>query len=646
MSVEGGGVMAEGQVLFDKNLAFFAEKVPELYPGLSGFRPQTSLVLHDNGESDVEVDGRPFYGMSTRTFAERQLASPDWLHSRIQLAPPTPEGLDEYGANFLNKFLHRAREEEGFDFHDRPSRPEAAHAVVFGIGLAAHLEQFAEVTKCRHLILVDSTVEFLFQSMHLFNWDAFITRLEAEDRIVRFLINQDPEVLSRYILGSIRYVNPCGLDGCYLFFHYRNPVIDAAEKALIRDAVLVLSGLGFFRDDLTMVKNSFFNLQSGTARTISVSKTDKTVPAFVVGAGPSLDDSLDFLKSNRNKGVVIACGTALRPLLSAGIRPDFLCILENTPTQHLILEEIHKEFGLDDIVLVASTTIDPRVRGLFTETVFFFRSMLVSFEIFGNMDAALHRAGPTVTNTGLAFAQETGFKRIIFVGTDMGVRNPEIHHAKASDYDDNGAVKEWRTYNMPIPGNFGGTVLTSPDLFWARDEIKHAMAAVSEGREYWNLSDGALLPGAEPIRLDACDLGDSTNDPRITQEAIINSTSIYDRDHFAAAWSAANLKDDLSRLFNEVSEILETNRSPDERLEALARRFRLPLSPEEESPGAATYLCRGTAVMAISAASYYLSRLKEPEKHGDLFSVFIAEFVGLLDRMRTKGLEMIEELEA
>ena len=49
---------------------------------------------------------------------------------------------------------------------------------------------------------------------------------------------------------------------------------------------------------------------------------------MIVGAGPSLDDSLAALARSRDRAVVLAADTALRPLLAAGIRPDIVAAVD------------------------------------------------------------------------------------------------------------------------------------------------------------------------------------------------------------------------------------------------------------------------------------------------------------------------------
>lgn len=54
----------------------------------------------------------------------------------------------------------------------------------------------------------------------------------------------------------------------------------------------------------------------------------KDKPAVIVSAGPSLNKSIETIKQNRDKIVVICVNVALKTLLKNNITPDFVCVLE------------------------------------------------------------------------------------------------------------------------------------------------------------------------------------------------------------------------------------------------------------------------------------------------------------------------------
>lgn len=54
----------------------------------------------------------------------------------------------------------------------------------------------------------------------------------------------------------------------------------------------------------------------------------KGMPALIVGAGPTLDDDLQTIKAHNNKFLVICADAALKPLIEAGIRVDYVTSIE------------------------------------------------------------------------------------------------------------------------------------------------------------------------------------------------------------------------------------------------------------------------------------------------------------------------------
>jgi hypothetical protein len=93
-------------------------------------------------------------------------------------------------------------------------------------------------------------------------------------------------------------------------------------------------------------------------------------PAVVVGAGPSLDASIADLKRLGSRAVVIATDTALRPLLSAGVVPQFVIALDPSEMNGRHLLDLPECRGT---WLVAESALDPAAVSAFTGRTFWFR---------------------------------------------------------------------------------------------------------------------------------------------------------------------------------------------------------------------------------------------------------------------------------
>ena len=93
-------------------------------------------------------------------------------------------------------------------------------------------------------------------------------------------------------------------------------------------------------------------------------------PAVVCGAGPSLNRNLDDLRPYRDRVVLIAVDTALRPILEAGFEPDLVVALDPSPlnARHVSGLQLPERTWL-----VSEAALDPTAFDSFGDRVAFFR---------------------------------------------------------------------------------------------------------------------------------------------------------------------------------------------------------------------------------------------------------------------------------
>ena len=111
--------------------------------------------------------------------------------------------------------------------------------------------------------------------------------------------------------------------------------------------------LGFILDEYNMLWNSIKSLMN-IPRIFNSPSTKVGGNYIVCGSGPSLDDSLDYLKNLPDSWTIVACASNYRTLRSAGIDVDILCLLERGDNEYAQYLSIQNEFGLGDTYLFAS----------------------------------------------------------------------------------------------------------------------------------------------------------------------------------------------------------------------------------------------------------------------------------------------------
>ena len=196
----------------------------------------------------------------------------------------------------------------------------------------------------------------------------------------------------------------------------------------------------FWKNKITLIamghlyaKNIFKNivnvlLNSQRTRVYALKKSYIDKPILVLGAGPSLDESYEFIQKNRNSLFLLAVDVSLPALLSLSIVPDAILLLEG---QHWV-EASFLASSAKDIVLFSDITSNPHMFHIMKGNIFLYGSNYAKLEflkniqdIFSNIpffDSVgsvgllaiqialfISKGGVPIFHTGLDFSHSYGF---------------------------------------------------------------------------------------------------------------------------------------------------------------------------------------------------------------------------------------------
>lgn len=137
--------------------------------------------------------------------------------------------------------------------------------------------------------------------------------------------------------------------------------------------------------------------------------------AVLVAAGPDLTERMDYLRSVRERAVVIAVNNALKPMVAGGVRPHFVVANDTSVHTARSWEGVGR---LPDVSLVAHCLTD--LGGGVFGRKYLFGNYLP--EIFGRRpDLRLH--GSVIT-TAFSLARYMGAARCVFVGAQLCSPDP------------------------------------------------------------------------------------------------------------------------------------------------------------------------------------------------------------------------------
>jgi hypothetical protein len=503
---------------FERNFAALKEHFPIVYLRLLQIQEPQSRITGsiEAGDLNLDLGHTAFYTPDAVGFAEQQLARFRAQPVRFYMNPPPlndpPTQQQHHIATALYEYGRNRK------ISETPTAPvdEGGFLLVYGIGLGFHLPALFEEAKVRHFILIEEHLEFLWQSLHLQDWAGIFERLVERGQTLRFVFGPEPRTVAAQVHWYMRGQGFGLIDGSYLFQHYSSMMLDKAYQEFTESLSLLPISIGFFEDEITMLTNCGMNLKMFDFSLLDERpRVEIDMPAVVVGSGPSLDRSIETLRQIRDRVILFSAGSALRPLLKAGIRPDFHCELENGWLSFNSVRKAVQETGddLDGITLIASTTVYPRLLSLFKERILYFRDSVSSTALWSPDQTGIHGTAPTCTNLALRAATLLCFKELYLFGVDLGTRDQSQHHTKESVYYKDkwweGRLEADPHHQMSIemPGNFGGRAYTSTVLHWTRMMMAQGIEAFSFAKIF-NCSDGVQIPGTTPrlpgsIRLDA-----------------------------------------------------------------------------------------------------------------------------------------------
>ncbi len=229
--------------------------------------------------------------------------------------------------------------------------------------------------------------------------------------------------------------------------------------------------------------------------------------AIVVGAGPSLDHNLEDIARFRDRAVVIAADTALRPLVTAGVSPHIVVSADPSELNARHLTAVAAEA----VMLVAEGSVHPSGLRSFAGRTFFFR--VSQHEPWpwlaeGGITRGELRTWGSVLTSAFDLARYMGCGPIVFAGADMAFTDGRPY-CRGTIYD--AVWDEWiakgytweqlrldymsRQPEVWLDDVHGERVRTAPHLVSFRDWLVD-QAGRTDGLTCINATGGGILHGA------------------------------------------------------------------------------------------------------------------------------------------------------
>jgi len=205
---------------------------------------------------------------------------------------------------------------------------------------------------------------------------------------------------------------------------------------------------------------------------------------IVLGGGPSLDENIKWIQSNRDKLVIFSVSRITGKLADIGIKSDIIVTVD--PQEHSFeVNEKMMSLSAQSLLLSANHTCHDIVAQwngclLFTGTQMPWQE--------GKLCSNIETTGPTVTNSAIHIAESMGFTQILLCGVDFCHSQSGATHTTntytESVFNNLGTMYEWvETYS-------GELAETPIQLIHAIESLAESVALKPE-INYINLSKNA-----------------------------------------------------------------------------------------------------------------------------------------------------------
>jgi len=229
-------------------------------------------------------------------------------------------------------------------------------------------------------------------------------------------------------------------------------------------------------------------------------------PVLIIGAGPSLDYNLAWLKKNHQKFIVVSVLATLKTLYNADIKPDIVTSMDAGTVHTEFLSNLPIDDFLSETLFVLSSVTHNSLINMFPkERVYIFESISQYKQNFGSI------VGTSIGETTYGLSLILGAKDIYLLGLDFAL-DPETrsthskHHIRNNTIDD--IEEQFEEYTdihktlIYVKGNFIDNIPTIPALKISIFEFKRLNDKYKlPVQKVYNLSNGAYLDDTISLRI-------------------------------------------------------------------------------------------------------------------------------------------------
>ncbi|MCC5450497.1 DUF115 domain-containing protein [Rheinheimera sp. UJ51] len=506
--------------LFSVNLHALEKYFPHLAHAMRSYQAQRwQLVLDENHATNLYNFKRDCF-LYRRFNTEIENISNLFFKSNFkgykQVKPKVPYKLRHY---IHYKALAKLDAiESKFSNFSSTNIENISSLIISGCCLSLPLDTLFEKANLKNIFLFESEPDFFYASLFVLPWHVFLKQMDEHGRQLYLNVGGSSGDYFDEILRQFYRVGPYALAESCFWLNYVSPALQKTFVGLQEQLRSILALGDYFDHAKYGIHHSLSNLDSKSCVFMlkkHLIEPLASLPIFIVGNGPSLDYTAKYIKKYQKQAIVISVGTAIKPLLSYDIVPDFHVEAEQNASTFDHLKSSCGESVLKEIALISFSSVHPETRALFKNGLLAFKEGEAPTVVFKDeIENALKQslrvisyALPTASNLALSFVLGLGHKQVYLFGVDFGQVDPNYHHSKKSIYYNEAGTQSYEytkanPEQIVVAGNFRKMVFTKPEFDLARKVAEMLLKDFQKHSQVYNCSDGALIQGTMPLQPD------------------------------------------------------------------------------------------------------------------------------------------------
>lgn len=503
-----------------------------------GYKERFSLEwLSDTYFDIIENEtGLKYYGENSYQHAQKIIDLTDTSRFKgifrgqryVDFSPEMPDIIDKSKLSFHNALWATAKI---IEYSKRVAPSHDTHMkhvyklMFLGTGLGLHINDICKKLNGKVIFIKEDDIEIFRLSLFTTNY-----ALIAKTCEIFFSIMDSEEALTKHFVDFMERGNDYNL-----YLKYFPMTQNYEEQTLLLHSILMKQDhilypysaylLRYIDGPKYIVQEyKFLNISKRLHETALSER-----PLLLLFSGPSTIKNIEWICKNSSKFTIVTALSTCKLLYTYGIKPNIVFHIDPEEKGSLrLLEGIEKSY-FDNTVCIFSSNIHEKVIQFFNKQSCYIIQQAVHYK--ANFQ---HYSSPTVGEYSYAISLLFGAKSLYLLGIDLAL-DPETLSSHAQGFHPFAETRDKNTDTsdqlektlIEVKGNFLTTVPTYPTYKISINEFeKISKMMLNESVQVYNLSNGAYLEGAVPLKIEEININNfSINDNHKELVNFFNSMS-------------------------------------------------------------------------------------------------------------------------